>query len=208
MRISIHPRWAKGRGVGLLGFGWVGGVVGRRGRTIRCRRGFASWECEDAVRGFGSAIEGCSGRRDVAGEGASVLGWEKNELDGGSRPRTRGPRATIRGVGTHSMETERAPVALAAFLARTSPAAIPACRSMTNGRPVKWREIRSDCTCDRFDRTHNGTSDRLFCEIITALARSSTAPPRSRTSHPQPSRASSPPCTSSGASPPRAARAP
>lgn len=43
------------------------------------------------------------------------------------------------------METERAPVALDAFLARTSPAAIPACRSMTNGRPVKWREIRSDC---------------------------------------------------------------
>jgi hypothetical protein len=38
------------------------------------------------------------------------------------------------------METERAPVALAAFLARASPAAIPACRSMTNGRPVKWRE--------------------------------------------------------------------
>ena len=68
--------------------------------------------------------------------------------------------------------------------------------------------VRLHFTCDRFDRTHNGTSDRLFSEIITALARSSTAPPRSRTSHPQPSRASSPPCTSSGASPPRAARAP
>ena len=37
------------------------------------------------------------------------------------------------------METERAPVALDAFLARASPAAIPACRSMTNGRPVKWQ---------------------------------------------------------------------
>ena len=59
-------------------------------------------------------------------------------------------------------------------------------------------------TCDRFD----GTSDRLISEIITALARSSTAPPRWRTSHPQPSRASSPPCTSSSTSPPRAARAP
>jgi hypothetical protein len=57
--------------------------------------------------------------------------------------------------------------------------------------------VRLHFTCDRFDRTHNGTSDRLFSEIITALARSSTAPPRSRTSHPQPSRASSPPCTSS-----------
>ena len=68
--------------------------------------------------------------------------------------------------------------------------------------------VRLHFTCDRFDRTHNGTSDRLFSEIITALARSSAAPPRWRTSHPQPSRASSPPCTSSSTSPPRAAPAP
>ena len=37
------------------------------------------------------------------------------------------------------METERAPVALAAFLARASPAAMPACRSMTPlTRDSKW----------------------------------------------------------------------
>ena len=69
--------------------------------------------------------------------------------------------------------------------------------------------VRLHFASDSIERTMaNGTSDRLFSEIITALARSSAAPPRWRTSHPPPSRASSPPCTSSSTSPPRAARAP
>ena len=77
-------------------------------------------------------------------------------------------------------------------------------------RPVKWQRYgQIALACLRQIRWNAQWDEcRLFSEIITALARSSAAPPRSRTSHPPPSRASSPPCTSSGASPPRAARAP
>ena len=79
-------------------------------------------------------------RADILGRVCAVRSIFLSSRDASPRRATPRPRVVRdRGSGTHSMETERAPVALAAFLARASPAAMPACRSMTPlTRDSKW----------------------------------------------------------------------